>query len=334
MIKAGSSAAALSRGQRGRDPEQLGADTIRKRVLGGLAGNRTPGFSFAGHFLQLRWPKIGRNVAVTTMSVGEHCRDASGDINPAAFGAFVDTGLATAPRLKIEPGARQATIQLHLQFTGHPPGDELRMESRLEGFSVGDGVCQSLARGVVHSGGNPVCYASGTFVQLPAPHGVVLAPLPWQIRDWVQPRALDIAELTKDERVVFKACNKALALADQERSFIEHFWGVLPVGTREGARCSARIAPQFGNRVGHVQGGILLGLAAATAKKAAGSRHPMLSTLSAWFMSPGRGDVLRVRSHRLQAGRRFAVVRSTISTGDGACVLEAISNHAIGAKSA
>ncbi|MDP1717477.1 MAG: PaaI family thioesterase [Burkholderiales bacterium] len=303
------------------------ADEIRERVSLGLAGNRSPGFHFPGHFLQLAWPRIGEDSIEETMPVGPHCRNADGDINPAALGMMLDTALATAPRLKLETGARQATVQLSAQFTGHPVGDDLTMEAKLEGFSQNHAVRQALTRGVLSSAGQPVCYASATFIVLPPPADVALAPLPWQRESGVPGTPLKLKDLEPDERVVMSACNSALRRADHQRAFIEHFWGMLPQPTKYGARCSVKIGPHIGNRVGHVQGGILLGLAAATAKAAA-PRHPMLSGISAWFISPGRGKALRVRSTVLHAGRSFAVVRSEIRTTEGALVLETVSNHA------
>ena len=104
---------------------------IRRQVLLGLAGNRTPGFHFPGHFLQLDWPRIGADAIVETMRAGAHCRNADGGINLAALGMMLDTALATAPRLKIETGARQATVQLSAQFTGHPARGDLSMDCLL-----------------------------------------------------------------------------------------------------------------------------------------------------------------------------------------------------------
>lgn len=303
------------------------ADEIRGRVLTGLAGNRSPGFHFPGYFLQLEWPRIGADAIVETMHAGAHCRNADGGINLAALGMMLDTALATAPRLKIETGARQATVQLSAQFTGHPARGDLSMEAKLEGFSAGHTVRQALTRGVLRSAGQPVCYASAAFVVLPPPSGVALAPLPWQRESGVPGTPLKLKDLEPDERVVMRACNSALRRADHQRAFIEHFWSVLPQPTHYGARCSVKNGPHLGNRVGHVQGGILLGLAAATATAAA-PKHPMLSGISAWFISPGKGKTLRVRSTVLHAGRSFAVVRSEIRTAEGALVLETVSNHA------
>ena len=307
--------------------DERNADAIRNQVLLGMAGNRTPGFHFPGHFLQLEWPRIGADTIVETLRAGAHCRNADGELNLAVLGMMLDTTLATAPRLKIKTGARQATVQLNAQFTGHPARGDLRMEAKLEGFSAKHIVRQALTRGVLYSAGRPVCYASATFIMLPPPVGVALAPLPWQRESGVPGTPLKLKDLEPDERVIMRACNSALRRADSKRAFIEHFWSVLPKPTAYGARCSVKNGPQLDNRVGHVQGGILLGLAAATAK-AAVPGHPALSGISAWFISPGKGKTLSVRSTVLHAGRSFAVVRSEIRTAEGALVLETVSNHA------
>ena len=86
---------------------------------------------------------------------------------------------------------------------------------------------------------------------------------------------------------------------------------MLPVATADGARYTVKIGPHHGNRVGHVQGGLLLGLAASGARAAA-PRHPVLSAIAAWYISPGQGRALRIRSRRVHEGRSFAVVRTEI----------------------
>jgi len=305
------------------------ADHIRRRVLEGLALNRTPGFHFPGHFLALVWPHIGTDTVVETMRAGPHCVDATGAVHPTALGVMLDTALATAPRLAIEPGARQATVHLNVQFTGEPARGELRMETKLEGFSASNAVRQALARGDLYADGKAIAYGTATFVVLPTPPGVTLAPLPWQEANREPVRALSADELDASERSVYAASERALAAAQAGHSYVEHFWDALPVATKDGARCRVQIGPRLGNRVGHVQGGILFGLATATAQ-AAVPRHPMLSNVSAWFISPGRGEGLAIRSKIVHAGRSFAVVRTEVFTKDGTLVLEAVSNHAAG----
>jgi acyl-coenzyme A thioesterase PaaI-like protein len=304
------------------DPESL-----RQRLLVALAENRNPGFHFPGYFLQLWWPHIGRQEIVHALESGPHCLNADGTVNPAVLGLVVDTALATAPRLVIEPGARQATTQLSVQFTGNVPRGDIRMDASLEGFFSGASVRQALTRGVMTSEDRTVCYATATFVLLPPPPGVQLAPLPWQRKDERSTEPLVKQELTAAERAVLRTADAALARSDSEHAFIERFWGILPRATATGATCRVKIGPHIGNRVGHVQGGILFGLVCATA--AAGvPRHPAISSVSMWFISPGHGKSLTVRSKIIHSGRSFAVVRTEIRNADGTLVIEAMSNHA------
>lgn len=302
-------------------------ESIRRRTLAALAGNRAPGFHFAGYFLELEWPRIGEHDVVQTMAAAEHCLDADGSVSPAALGVAIDGALASAARLGTEAGGRLATVNLSLQYTGHAVSGLVSAEATLEAFSEGAAVSQALTRCVLSSGGRAVCYASGTFVPLPSPRGVTLAPLPWQQKDVQRPAPLGTDELTERERAVVDAADYALARADSRHGFIQRFWGLLPKTASGGASCRVPITPQIGNRVGHVQGGILLGLAQATAS-AAVPRHPAVSTISAWYISPGQGEALRVSSKVVHAGRSFAVVKTEIRNADRALVLEAMSNHA------
>ncbi|PJN93076.1 hypothetical protein CNY89_23960, partial [Amaricoccus sp. HAR-UPW-R2A-40] len=56
--------------------------------------------------------------------------------------------------------------------------------------------------------------------------------------------------------------------------------------------------------------------------------HPVLSTLSASFLSPGRGEALRIRSEILHAGRSLAATRTQIRSTDGRLALDAVCRHA------
>ena len=56
--------------------------------------------------------------------------------------------------------------------------------------------------------------------------------------------------------------------AKSGQPFIRHFWGFLPQAARNAASCVMPVGPHVGNRVGYVQGGVLLGLAAVTATAA------------------------------------------------------------------
>lgn len=305
---------------------QSNDQAIRARVLRAIAGNRIAGLHFPGHFLGIEWWEVAGGTARLALADGPYCRDANGVINIAALGIFIDNALAAPARTGASPGARLGTIHLQLQFTGAPATGDLSAESRLLGRTEGVALQQSLSSATFHADGKSVCHASGEFVLLDAPPGVILAPLPWERSEPPRTVSVDVGELKTHERAILKACDTALANASPQASFIQHFWGGVPHRTVRGASNRVAIGPHIGNRVGHVQGGILFGIAATNACAAA-PEAMMLSNASVWYISPGRGASLSVRSRVVHTGRTIAVVRTEIKTDAGERVVEAVTHH-------
>ena len=304
---------------------ESGAGRIRSRVLRAIAANRTAGLHFPGYFLELEWGEITGGSARIAISSGEHCADANGEADVGALAILADTALATTARPGLAPGARLATIHLQMQFTGAPATGRVEADARLLGLSAGSALRQSMSSAVVRANGEPVCHASGEFVVLDPPPGVKLAPLPWQREASAAVESVDARTLEPHERAILEAADDALAAASGSSPFIQHFWGGAPRRTTDGSANRVAVGPHLGNRVGHVQGGILFAIAAHTAR-AALPAGMMLSNVSAWYISPGRGTTLAVRSRILHAGRTVAVVRTEIKAG-GARVLEAVTHH-------
>jgi uncharacterized protein (TIGR00369 family) len=111
---------------------------------------------------------------------------------------------------------------------------------------------------------------------------------------------------------------------------MRHFWGFLPQAAPGGASCVMPNGPHVGNRVGFVQGGILFGLAAATATAALPDSW-MLSAVAAAFISPGQGAALRAQASIVHQGQRSAVIRTEVTRADGRRVLEVMSTHVMSA---
>ena len=308
------------------DPAPSNDQEIRARVLCAIAANRIPGMNFPGHFLGIEWREVAGGVARLSIADGPHCRDANGALNITTLGVFADNALATSARSGTPPGSRMGTIHLQLQFVGAPATGDLSAEARLLGRTEGAALQQSLSAATFHANGRCICHANGEFMLLNAPPGVTLAPLPWERKE--PPRILPVAvgTLEPHERAILGAYETALANASPQTSFIQHFWGGVPRRTAQGASNRVAIGPHIGNRVGHVQGGILFGLAATNACAAA-PETMMLSNASVWYVSPGRGSALSVRSRVLHAGRTIAVVRTEIKTDAGDRVVEAITHH-------
>jgi acyl-coenzyme A thioesterase PaaI-like protein len=186
-------------------------------------------------------------------------------------------------------------------------------------------VKQSLLGANIKCGGTPVAYLSAACVLLELPQERVRTPWPWLPEDFrlepQHPIALDPAELA-----ALDVCERAEAAATAEHRFIEHFWCGIPETSNGEARLRVKVTPHLGNRMGHVQGGLLLGMAMKVANAAtpAGMR---LSNISSHFISPGVGHVLDVHSTISHRGRRLATVRTQITGASGKLVLEAASQH-------
>lgn len=302
------------------------AGAIRAQVLQGIAGNRLPGLHFPGYFLDMALPRFdGDGVEIGACNAA-HTRDADGTLDLAALCLLADTTLATATRGHVAPGARLATLHLQIQFTGLPAHGDVRARAHALGIHAGTAVRQLLATATLTTAAGVVAHATGEFAALAPPPGVALAPLPWQLASPPAIAAITARELDAHERPILKACNAALTKAARHGAFIQHFWGSLPVRTANGARTRFAVGPHLANRVGHVQGGISVGIAARCAC-AAVPAHMLLSNVAAWYISPGRGKALSVRSRVVHAGKTIAVVRTEVKTDSGARVLEVVTHH-------
>jgi hypothetical protein len=110
-------------------------------------------------------------------------------------------------------------------------------------------------------------YGSGAFMILKPPPQVTMHPVPHRQRGDPEPPVL-AGRRSRAGRAAHPAACRRGARSARSRArepFIRHFWGFLPEATRGAAACVMPNGPHVGNRVGNVQGGILLGLAAVTA---------------------------------------------------------------------
>ena len=306
------------------------ADDIRKRALRALARNRVPGYNFAGHFLDLQSRRFEPGAVAFELAAGPHCADAQGIMHPAAVSFFADMVLAAAVRAYVEPTQRTATLVLRYDFTGAPARGTLSAEARSDGFSFRTALPQAMATGSVFAGGEEVLRASGTWVSAPTPEGRTLAPLPWESKTPLQYPTVSRSELDPMEKSVMRRIGQALRIAGPE-GLLPHLWAPVVRATPDGAASRIPLGMHLGNRVGHVQGGLTMHVALATAV-AAVPQHPLLTGATAWYISPGQGTALNTRSTLLQSGRNVAVVRTEVYAPGRKLVLEVISNHAIAAQ--
>ena len=301
---------------------------ILGQVLRGIALNREPGLHFPGNFLEISFERVATVETRLTLEPGPHCVDADGQANLGVLALFADLALASSIRAGLEPATRLATVSMHLQFTGAPAEGTLEAVSAFEGFFSEGAGQQGLSRVVISARTRRICFGSGAFMVLKPPQGVTLHPVPQRKRGGPPAPAVAPGELTRDERGVLRRAEKALATAGPAaESFISRFWGYEPRPVAGGASARMKNGPHIGNRVGHAQGGIMLGLAAATAR-AALPRGWEFSSVSAWYVSPGEGATLRARSRVIHQGRLTSVIRTEITGQSGRRVLEVMTTHA------
>jgi acyl-coenzyme A thioesterase PaaI-like protein len=308
--------------------EPIDQEFIRRQVLRGLVLNRAGGYHFAGNFLDFSIDHVGRDEVRASLDPGPHCVETDGQVNIGAVAMLADLALALSVRASLEGSQRLATVTMTLQFTGLPLAGRLEAAGSFGGFFKDGAGRQGMSRFVIRARGAEVCHGSGAFMALNPPKGVTLQPMPHRHRGDPDPVLPAERELARDELKVLRNAETALAqTASAGGAFIRHFWGYAPHKTADGARCTVRNTPQIGNRVGHVQGGIVMGLAAATANAALPPTWA-LAGISAWYISPGEGRVIKARSRILHHGRLTAVVRTEITGKNNRRVLEVVTTHA------
>jgi acyl-coenzyme A thioesterase PaaI-like protein len=299
----------------------MSPELIRRRVLRAIALNRTPGYHFPGNFIDLSFDRVAS--AGTRLTYENHD---PGDIGSLAV--LADFALGTSIRAELDPATRLATVSMTLELAAMPRAGMVGALSHCHGF-VGAGEEGRIGRSrvVLADAGGEIGYGSGAFMVLKPPPGVALHPVPMRKRGEPEPAPLRERDLAPDELRILRHADEALERAARGgQPFINHFWGLLPEATADGAACVMPNGPHVGNRVGYVQGGILFALGAATAA-AALPESWLLASMAAAFISPGQGASLKAQSQLVHRGQRVAVVRTGVTRSDGRRVLEAMSTH-------
>ncbi len=284
---------------------------LRRRLLTTFALNRTPGFTFAGNWLGVRFGETTPRCASIAMDAGAHTEDEHGRIDNGAVCLLADIAMATAVRANLTPEQRLATVGMHLQFTGVPPAGALGAVGEFERFVDGAGSRQGLCRVALQAGGSTVLFGTGAFMVMNPPPGQTMYPLVSAVHEAATPLAIE--ELDAGERRILACAEAAMSAAPSPRGFSRRFWGFLPESTPDGAICRTDNGPHLGNRVGHFQGGLQMGMAIDTAAAALPADWAV-SGVSAFFLSPGDSAQFVAEARIEHRGRSTAVVR-TVLTG-------------------
>jgi acyl-coenzyme A thioesterase PaaI-like protein len=237
-----------------------------------------------------------------------------GPVPPVALAAVADLAMGSAVRAAVGAGRRLGTISMALHHLAAVVTAPVRPEASLVWLDADQR--NGLARAdLTDATGALVGAAQGWFMALPAPEGMTMRLLPWELDEL--PPAPDLApgDLRETER---GAVDATLRAAERARARGTSVSAELTALTWEDdapegrARGSLRIGPELTNRVAHVQGGALYGIGLAAAAHAVGSDFEPAD--GHWqFLRPGDGEVLVAEASvsRLGRGAAFASVRLT-----------------------
>jgi len=293
----------------------------------GLTLNRIPGYHFAGNFFGTAFGQVAAGGTRVHLAPGPHSIAEDGSISLAGIALLADIAMGTTIRARSDPAMRLATTRIHLEFSGIAPRNPVVASSQYRGtFEDGIGH-QGLSEVSIRQGDDLICYGSGAFIAVDVPPGSPpLAPFPWRHPEAPPPALLDRQDLDEQERWILAHAESILDRpGTQDAGFIHRFLGFEPQRTHHGASVELQNGPHIGNRVGHMQGGLQLALAAVTAGATLGQNWK-LSSITACFIKPGQGERFKADAHVIHAGRLTAVIRTQI-TSAGKLMLEALSTH-------
>ena len=298
---------------------------VRHTVLRALALNRTPGYHFTGHFLSVSHDHVSGETARTSMKVGPHCAEANGSINYGALSVFADLSMAANVRAEHDLATRLALVSMNMSFTGAPITGHIKAKTSLQGYLVGTSGRQAGTLFTISANEQTVCFGTGAFMVLDPPKGQTLHARQLRREQDADVAPLQEGELEGDEREILQCADEALAAQDGG-AFIRRFWGIDAEPVADGAAGQLKNGPQVSNRVGHVQGGVTMGLGLATAEAALPADW-MTSAVSAWLIGPCEGHLIESKSEIVHRGRLTSVVRTGIVGGNGRRAMEMMTTH-------
>jgi acyl-coenzyme A thioesterase PaaI-like protein len=286
---------------------------VRDAAVAAVARTRALGMHYYGHVLGVATSPAGRprpHLAPT--------RSVTPDVvPPVSLAAVADLAMGSALRAATTPGRRLGTVSMTLHHAGSDARPPIAADASVVWMDPEE--TQGVTRcDLTDAGGRPVGVAQGWFMGLPVPDGVRLRLLPWELPEPPEIAPLTYGELDADERAAVAATVEAAQRArDRGTSVSEELtepaWSDPPAeGT---ARGTLMIGPALANRVGHVQGGAVYGIAVAAAARAVG---PGLAVAEGHvqFLRPAAGTVLTAEARVTRRGRGAAFAEATLTVDD------------------
>ncbi|PYE25485.1 hypothetical protein C7410_10462 [Paraburkholderia silvatlantica] len=292
-------------------------------VLDALIRNRSPGWSFTGHLLGISYDRIGDTNCMLRCASADHVLDDIGRVDFGAVAVLGDLALGVCSREATGASVRMATMSIGLTMHDAIGQGDLTARSQLSSYDPRTRISTSLAR--IFCGNSLLCTLNGVFKVLPAPEGLATLDPRFRSNDSVgEYQCSELTDLTDREARIYSRVAGTASASGQ--SFLSRFWGFEVKTSRAGASGRVEIGPHIGNRVGHVQGGILYAFAAEVARVAAGGAFRLVS-MHASYHRPGEGGVLCANALRSYQGRTTSVINTAVTDGAGCTMLFAQSTY-------
>lgn len=286
-----------------------------QHVLRALNAARTPGWMFPAHLLDVFFEQqVSEDGAIALMHIGDHCRDASGRVSTAALSVLADVCMAAAVRGYVGKSVRVATVSMRLSFNQRPCKGRLRAVAKVQFLPTERAVATAVvAVRISDEEGGWCVTGEATFAVLENKQGTAQHPLPTQS---TLTSTLDSRELSDEEQEVW---NRARTCEAYGLGALESFWSLSATCTEitgEGGQWTANIAKHNSNRVGHLQGGVLLGLLARASQGTAKTDFE-LGDIYVQYLDAVSGPQALIQSKALRLGRNTAFIYATMSSAQG-----------------
>ena len=309
-------------------PQNVDLHPIVKKAQRAIALTRTPGYHFCGNFFDFVYDQASPQHSVVHIDPEPQNTDRDQSVHLVLLAILADMGLATGIRFGLDNRTRLATVSLSLQLTGARPTGRVEAVTNTQGHLQGAKGSQGVSLTHIKSDDTLIAVGYGAFMILPVPNGASLPAVPWVEKKAPADPPLDLQTLTDDEKWILSRVKTSIEHCQQTGDdFAMHFLNFHPYPQERGAYCEVLNGPHVANRVGHVQGGVILALGMVAANAALGDEW-MLSGVSATYISPGEGEAIHAQSKIIHQGRMTAVVQTSIYNKTGRQALEVLSTHA------
>jgi len=287
-----------------------------------MRAHRTPGWHLPAHLLELNFDRIEAEEARVSMPVGPHCLDRNGAVHRAAIMVLADVAMAGALRIRFGATARLATVTARLNFASARAAQHLQAIATCRMDISGTVVQLTVCTVGIYSGSELLCSGEATFVVLDNRRGTAMHPLPRTSTLYgVEPLGVD--ELTAEEHAVLSLARRADTSPPPRESFLEAFWGMVPKAGDGWAECAFERGMHVANRVGDVQGGVLLGLAAQTCVAVLSEDWRLVEASARYLAAADTGRSLLARAELVRMGRNIAFVECSVTDESGRVSLRA-----------